>query len=653
MPSLEPAGPADASADRHTDRAARWQRALVGTSYVALSHGQVRQRLTQILEQAEAILLAGAPDPDAGRTLGAALVQLGYDSTEALARSVTFLAAELPTITPKAWANVRSEFLGEFAAGFMHGAQQVALTEQEAIRSALLAQRAQAEAALRDSEARFRAIFEGAAIAVAVGDHQGRLVATNPALLAMLGYTAQEMLGKPFTDFAHPDDAREHWHFFEELAHGQRESYQAEERYLRRDGGIVWARMTVSLVRDDDGRPRFAIGMGEDITERKQAEEAFAQQYVAAETARSETRAILDATVEAMLLVSPDGVVRSVNRRFEEVLGLTQEALANRAVSELRAEFEERFSDPAVVALLTSTITDTEERFTRDLYQRLPVTRTLELFSTLVRSADGMLLGRLYALRDVTKEREVDRMKSEFVSLVSHELRTPLTSIKGYAYLLVSGETGDVASEQHTFAQVIIDNADRLSAMIDAFLDLSRIESGRMELLRAPVDLAALIASVITSVRPQAEAKHQRLVTEITGNLPPLFGDAGRLVQIMTNLVSNAQKYTPPGGTITVSARQEGASLHLAVADTGIGISPEEQAQLFTRFYRANNRETQAVGGTGLGLAITKSLVELHGGSISVQSEPGAGATFTVTLPAPVAAAEQAQQQQRGVPIGF
>ncbi|HEV7215379.1 MAG TPA: PAS domain S-box protein [Chloroflexota bacterium] len=633
MSSVQPAEPAETSANRRTERAARWQRALAGTSYVALSHEQVRQRLVPIVEQAEAILLPGSP-PEAGRTLGAALVQLGYNSAEALAASVNFLVVELSTVASGDQANVRQRFLGEFAAGFMHGAQQVALTEQEAIRSALLAQRAQAEAALRDSEARFRAIFEGAAIAVAVGDHQGRLVATNPALQAMLGYTAQEMLGQPFTAFAHPDDARAHWHFFEELARGQRDSYQTEERYLRRDGGIVWARMTVSLVRDGDGRPRFAIGMGEDITERMQAAEAFAQQYMATETARSETRAILDATVEAVLLVSPDGVVRTVNRRCEQILGLTQENLANRTFHELQPELEQRFIDPAAVALLTATITDTEERFTRDLYQRWPVARTLELFSTPVRSVDSLLLGRLYAFRDVTREREVDRMKSEFVSLVSHEMRTPLTSIKGYAYLLLSGDTGELASEQRTFAQVIIDNADRLSAMIDAFLDLSRIESGRMELVRAPVDLAALIASVITSIRPQVEAKRQRLVTEIAGDLPPLSGDAGRLAQIMTNLVSNAQKYTPPGGTITVAARQEGESLHLSVADTGIGISPEERAQLFTRFYRASNRETQAVGGTGLGLAITKSLVELHGGSISVRSEPGAGATFTVVLPA-------------------
>jgi PAS domain S-box-containing protein len=642
MATVQPAESAETSADRHTERAARWQRALTGTSYVALSHRQVRQRLVPIVEQAEAILLAEAPDSAGGRTLGAALVQLGFGSPEALAASVNFLAAELSTVVPSTQANRRQAFLGQFAAGFMHGAQQVALTEQEAIRSALLSQRAQAEAALRDSEARFRAIFEGAAIAVAVGDHQGRLVATNPALQAMLGYTTQEMLGQPFTAFAHPDDAREHWHFFEELTRGQRDSYQVEERYLRRDGGVVWARMTVSLVRDDGGRPRFAIGMGEDITERKRAAEAFAQQFRATETARSETRAILDATVEAVLLVSPDGVVRTVNRRCEQILGLTQEDLTNRTFHELQEELEQRFTDPAAVALLTATVTDTEERFTRDLFQRWPVARTLELFSTPVRSVDGMLLGRLYAFRDVTTEREVDRMKSEFVSLVSHELRTPLTSIKGYAYLLLSGDTGELASEQRAFAQVIIDNADRLSAMIDAFLDLSRIESGRMELVRAPVDLAALIASVMTAIRPQVEAKRQRLVTAIADDLPPLSGDAGRLVQIMTNLVSNAQKYTPPGGTITVAARQEGESLQLSVADTGIGISAEERAQLFTRFYRASNRETQAVGGTGLGLAITKSLVELHGGSISVQSEPGAGATFTVTLPASVNTGEPA-----------
>jgi PAS domain S-box-containing protein len=634
MSAAEPAAAANAVSDHSANLATRWQHAMLGTSYVPLSQREVRLQLAKLLDQVRLTLLAETFDPIASRALGVAIVRLHFSQADALARSLSFLTTELPFAVPEATPVRIADMLGEFAAGFMEEAQRSTLAEQEAIRDALLEQRARAEADLRDSEARFRAIFEGAAIAIAVSDGHGHLVAVNPALHNLLGYRAEEMLGQPFTAFAHPDDARADWHFFEELASGQRDQYQAEERYLRRDGSIVWARMTVSLIRDAaTGHPRFAIGMGEDITERKQVEAAFAQQFVATEAARSETRAILDATAEAMLLVTPDGVVRTINRRFSEMLALPEEAVCNRAFAELQPELERRFSDPAAVALLAAHIPDTEERFTRDLAQRWPVSRTLELFSTPVRSADGALLGRLYVFRDVTREREVDRMKSEFVSLVSHELRTPLTSIKGYVHFLMSGDIGEVSGEQQAFLEVINHNADRLGGMINDFLDLARIESGHIDLAKVPVDLASLVSQVVASFRLQFEAKQQQLVIALADDMPLVMGDTERLVQIITNLVSNAHKYTPSGGTITISTRQEGIALQLSIADTGIGLTLDEQGQLFTRFYRARNRTTQAIGGTGLGLTITKSLVEMHGGSIAIESEPGLGTTVTVTLP--------------------
>jgi PAS domain S-box-containing protein len=634
MSAAEPAAAANAVSDHSANLATRWQHAMLGTSYVPLSQREVRLQLAKLLDQVRLTLLAETFDPMAARALGVAIVRLHFSQADALARSLSFLTTELPFAVPEATPARIADMLGEFAAGFMEEAQRSTLAEQEAIRDALLEQRARAEADLRDSEARFRAIFEGAAIAIAVSDGHGHLVAVNPALHNLLGYRAEEMLGQPFTAFAHPDDARADWHFFEELASGQRDQYQAEERYLRRDGSIVWARMTVSLIRDAaTGHPRFAIGMGEDITERKQVEAAFAQQFVATEAARSETRAILDATAEAMLLVTPDGVVRTINRRFSEMLALPEEAVCNRAFAELQPELERRFSDPAAVALLAAHIPDTEERFTRDLAQRWPVSRTLELFSTPVRSADGALLGRLYVFRDVTREREVDRMKSEFVSLVSHELRTPLTSIKGYVHFLMSGDIGEVSGEQQEFLEVINHNADRLGGMINDFLDLARIESGHIDLAKVPVDLASLVSQVVAGFRLQFEAKQQQLVIALADDMPLVMGDTERLVQIITNLVSNAHKYTPSGGTITISTRQEGIALQLSIADTGIGLTLDEQGQLFTRFYRARNRTTQAIGGTGLGLTITKSLVEMHGGSIAIESEPGLGTTVTVTLP--------------------
>jgi signal transduction histidine kinase len=224
-------------------------------------------------------------------------------------------------------------------------------------------------------------------------------------------------------------------------------------------------------------------------------------------------------------------------------------------------------------------------------------------------------------------------MKGGFVSLVPHELRTPLTSIKGYVHFLMSGDIGEVSGEQQEFLEVINHNADRLGGMINDFLDLARIESGHIDLAKVPVDLASLVSQVVASFRLQFEAKQQQLVIALADDMPLVMGDTERLVQIITNLVSNAHKYTPSGGTITISTRQEGIALQLSIADTGIGLTLDEQGQLFTRFYRARNRTTQAIGGTGLGLTITKSLVEMHGGSIAIESEPGLGTTVTVTLP--------------------
>jgi signal transduction histidine kinase len=168
-------------------------------------------------------------------------------------------------------------------------------------------------------------------------------------------------------------------------------------------------------------------------------------------------------------------------------------------------------------------------------------------------------------------------------------------------------------------------------------LDTARIEMGKIELKHTPLDLMPLIQEVARALRPQIARKGQRLTLELAEALPAIVGDADRLRQILTNLLSNALKYTPSGGRITITARQDAGCVRVAVQDTGIGLTPAEQAQLFTPFFRAQHETTPRVGGTGLGLAITRALVELHGGAITVTSVPGQGSTFSVTLPTPQA----------------
>ena len=227
---------------------------------------------------------------------------------------------------------------------------------------------------------------------------------------------------------------------------------------------------------------------------------------------------------------------------------------------------------------------------------------------------------------------EANRLKTEFVSMVSHELRTPLTSIQGYAELLLEDE--QIAGEERESLTIVKKNADRLLGLINDLLDLSRMEAGRIDLHRTSLDLARLILEVAGSLRPLIETKRQRLRLDLGEALPAVWADQDRVTQILTNLISNAHKYTLVEGSITVAARRDDGFVRVDVSDTGIGLSPEDQAQLFTKFFRAHDRSPQAGGGTGLGLVITRSLVELHGGRITVSSAPGQGSTFSFSLPA-------------------
>jgi PAS domain S-box-containing protein len=251
-----------------------------------------------------------------------------------------------------------------------------------------------------------------------------------------------------------------------------------------------------------------------------------------------------------------------------------------------------------------------------------------------VSSMEREITGVVMVFRDVTKEVEVDRMKSEFISLVSHEMRTPMTSIKGYTDLILMGSVGPVSDMQKSFLTVIKSNADRLTALVADLLDLSRIETGRIKLDLKYVQLEDLINDVLATLRTQIEAKQQHVETHVPWGLPDIKVDRDRIVQILTNLISNAHKYTPEGGTITVSVEEvDSGMLGVAVKDTGIGISAKDQERLFTRFFRADHPGVQTVSGTGLGLVIAQSLVEMHGGAMQVESALGEGSTFRFTLP--------------------
>jgi signal transduction histidine kinase/CheY-like chemotaxis protein len=380
-----------------------------------------------------------------------------------------------------------------------------------------------------------------------------------------------------------------------------------------------------------------------ELKERQRAEKQLKETLEEIERAQTKARAILDAATDSMLLLAPDQTILSVNRSFcDYFFGDDPRAVVGKHLADYHDQIQRAFDQPAAFQdIVQATLADTEQSLTHNIVQGAPCRRELQLFSNPVRTKTAEYLGRLYVFHDVTKEREVDRMKSEFVSMVSHELRTPLTSIKGYVDLLQTGEVGELTNDQRDFLAIVKTNTDRLVDLINELLDISRIEAGRVELRRKALDLPALIQQVADTMRPQLQAKRQKLTLDLPPNLPPVSGDSDRVIQILTNLVSNAHKYTPVEGSLTIAARDEGDHVRVDIADTGIGLSKEDQAQLFSKFFRAQNRATQEVSGTGLGLAITRSLIQLHGGDVWVESAPGKGSTFSFTLPVTPSAIER------------
>jgi len=277
----------------------------------------------------------------------------------------------------------------------------------------------------------------------------------------------------------------------------------------------------------------------------------------------------------------------------------------------------------------------------------------LQLRSVPTLDSLGRITGRLWAVSDVTREREVERLKDEFVSIVSHELRTPLTSILGYTELLLAREFP--RAEQRQFIDIVYKQAGHLSQLVEDMLDISRLDAGRVKLNRWAVKLRHVVTELTNQLNAALDEKRHRLLIRIDEPLPLVYADRDKVRQILFNLLTNAIKYSPDGGEIELAivkaAPQAGRAalrrrasrlpeqhpsgnwLLISVRDQGLGIAPEDQQRIWERFYRVDNTNTRRIGGTGLGLSITQALVKLHGGQIWVESDLGRGSVFSFTLP--------------------
>jgi PAS domain S-box-containing protein len=369
---------------------------------------------------------------------------------------------------------------------------------------------------------------------------------------------------------------------------------------------------------------------------------------LAYDEARDRMDAILQSSNDAIVMFDLQGRLVQANHAFSKFFGLDLEQSTGLTGERIASQIAQYVSGPArFISTIQHLFADPHIEEHGDLELHRPLWRMLSWYSGPVRTRDGTVLGRLFVYRDATRQREVDRLKNEFVSLVSHELRTPLTSIKGFTDLILDGIAGEVNPDVRDFLTIVQSSANRLVALVNDLLDAERMESGKVKLDLRPIELHQVVQTTADAISPLIASKQQTLRLNVPTDLPLAHADHERLTQILTNLLSNAYKYTPPGGIIEVVASvmddpgkdhpppepEYGPWLMVSVTDTGIGVGPADQLHLFTRFYRVHHPLTREVGGTGLGLSIVHALVTLHGGKVWVDSALGQGSTFSFTLP--------------------
>ena len=339
---------------------------------------------------------------------------------------------------------------------------------------------------------------------------------------------------------------------------------------------------------------------------------------------RAQLLAMLTSMVEGVMVLDNLGRILQVNPAFERMFAVNRTDVRGRISTDI-------LGHPELNALITSVLA--RQTGQEMELQLSPGNRCLHVEASVTGYARENEACAVLVFHDITELRRLENIRKDFVANVSHELRTPLTSIKGYVEALLDGGKDDPDTAIN-FLNIILKQSDRLNLILEDLLELSKIESGRVSFKADPLDLRNVIERTLSMIKPLADKKGHRLAAQLDEGLPPIAGDEGRLVQVFTNLLDNAVKYTPERGTITVTARTiPERVVELTVSDTGLGIPEPDRPRVFERFYRVDKARSRELGGTGLGLAIVKHIVEGHGGQVWVEGNQPHGSRFVVRLP--------------------
>ena len=488
----------------------------------------------------------------------------------------------------------------------------------------------------------WRTVFEHSPIGMALVSLDGDWLAVNEALSSMLGFSVDEFSRMTFQEITHPDDLAMDLGLLRQCLAGEIPSYRVGKRYLRADGTLLWGDLSVALVRDENGAPMHFISQILDVTAQRAAQDELTRALAEVRRHRRVSEAVFASVDVGLVLIDADGRYEQMNeahRRFmalafpeghDGVAGQLGEVYAGDTGPRIAAE-----DMPSRRAAAGEEFDDARMWVGADPADR----RALSVSSRAIRGADGEFQAAALAYTDVTELIRALEVKDEFVASVSHELRTPLTALLGYLELMADGI--ETKSEMAGFLDVARRNGERLAFLVSDLLEVAADSRGEMRLLRRRTDVARVVREGVRAAAPIAASTGIAMTVEIPDRLDADV-DGDRLRQVVDNLLSNAIKYTPGGGAVSVRLSVVSQDLRLMVSDSGIGVDMNDLDQLFTRFYRSSRVRALQIPGTGLGLAIVRSIVDAHGGEITVESEAAGGSMFTVSLPLaqPVATTE-------------
>ncbi len=475
-----------------------------------------------------------------------------------------------------------------------------------------------------ETEGWLAAIVASSDDAIISKDLSGTITSWNRAAERMFGYTAEEAVGQSILMII-PHDRRAEEDFILGRIRAGLGVDHFETVRRRKDGALIDISLSVSPI-FSDGAVVGASKIARDVTVAKQLEREALR-----------LAAIVSSSDDAIIGKDLNGVIQSWNRGAEKIFGYTAEEAIGRSITMIIPEDRQHEETEVLSRIRAGFSVEPFETVRRRKNGEL---LNISLTVSPIRDGSGRIIGASKIARDVTAQRrlqdqadEASRLKDEFLAVLSHELRTPLNTVLGYARML-RREDKRMSAELHERALEALErNAETLTRLVNDVLDTSRIVTGKLRLAMEPCSVDQVVDAAVDVVRSAAEAKGVEIRQQIERGLK-VFGDRDRIQQVVWNLMSNAIKFTPSGGVVSVRVGHRQGSIEIAVEDTGIGIAPEHLPYLFQRFWQAQTGASREYSGLGIGLALARHLVELHGGTIAVASAgPGRGAVFTVTLP--------------------